>query len=103
MSPLCPAPRPGWKPCTLPGKILLLTVGALALGVAPALPESHAQTPGWTVSGRVLEKGTRRPLPGALVAVREIESVSAVSDAEGRFDLTFPGPGLYTLTAAAPG
>jgi len=82
-------------------KMLLPVVGVISLSTASVFLECRAQALDWTVSGRVLEKETKRPLPGVLIAVREIESISTVSDAEGRFDLTFPGPGLYTLTATA--
>ena len=57
----------------------------------------------WTLDGLVLEKGTRRTLAGVQVAVRKNESLSAISDEKGRFKITFPNDGQYTLTAATLG
>lgn len=55
------------------------------------------------VSGRVLEKGSRKPLAGVLISVREAENLSAVSDELGNFQLSFPQAGSYTLSAATLG
>src|SRR5574340_907645 len=55
----------------------------------------------WTVTGTVLEKGTRKPLQGVTVAVKDQAALAAVSDAQGRFQLVLPAAGDYTLTAAA--
>ena len=55
------------------------------------------------VSGFTLEKGSRKPLSGVQVVVRENESVTAVSDDKGQFELLFPRAGRYTLTAATMG
>ncbi|HLP98625.1 MAG TPA: carboxypeptidase regulatory-like domain-containing protein [Sideroxyarcus sp.] len=55
------------------------------------------------IDGMVLEKGTRKPLAGAVVTVREQVALSAVSDAQGRFRLILPAAGEYTLTATNPG
>ncbi len=57
----------------------------------------------WKISGLVLEKGTRKPLVGAYIAVRENESISAISDDAGKFELLLPQAGSYTLTAATLG
>jgi hypothetical protein len=57
----------------------------------------------WTIKGLVLEKGTRRALSDVQVIVREDKALTASSDEKGRFNLTFPGDGQYTLTAATLG
>ncbi|MDO8988910.1 MAG: TonB-dependent receptor [Sideroxyarcus sp.] len=56
-----------------------------------------------TISGRVLEKGTRAPLQGVIVSAKESTGNSAVSDSGGQFQLTLPAPGSYTLTATNSG
>lgn len=65
-----------------------------------AIP-SHAAD--WTINGTVLEKGTRKPLGGVAVAVQQQPTLSAVTDAQGRFQLTLPAAGNYTLTATSAG
>src|SRR5512145_2879995 len=57
----------------------------------------------WTINGTVLEKGTRKPLQGLSVAVKDRAAISAVTDAQGRFRLTLPAAGDYTLTATGGG
>lgn len=57
----------------------------------------------WTVSGTVFEKGTKRPLQGALVSVQDNTSLTSVSDEQGRFQLDLPGAGDYTLAVVLPG
>jgi hypothetical protein len=57
----------------------------------------------WTINGKVLEKGTRKPLGGVAVAVKEQAALSAVTDPQGRFQLTLPAAGSYTLTATSAG
>ncbi len=55
-----------------------------------------------SVSGTVLEKGTRKPLQGVIVTVQET-SARTTSDAEGKFTLSLPGQVNYTLNADRPG
>ncbi|MBI5006088.1 MAG: TonB-dependent receptor [Nitrosomonadales bacterium] len=57
----------------------------------------------WTVSGAVLERGARRPLPGVQVSVQGHPSISALSDAKGQFHLDLPAAGTYSLIAVLPG
>lgn len=57
----------------------------------------------WTINGMVFEKGTRKPLSGAYIAVRENESISSISDERGHFELQLPDAGRYTLSAATLG
>src|SRR5687767_11365551 len=49
------------------------------------------------ISGRVLDE-YGRPLPGVSVAVEPIGE-SVLADAEGRFSIMVPTPGLYALEA----
>lgn len=62
-----------------------------------------AQESVFTVSGRVYQKGSKKSLEGAVLVVREIDTISAVSDENGKFSLTLPGTGLYTVVASALG
>jgi TonB dependent receptor/CarboxypepD_reg-like domain len=62
-----------------------------------------AQEAAVTVSGRVFEKGSRKPLEGAVLVVSEIDTISTVSDEKGNFSLRLPGPGKYTVVASALG
>ena len=55
-----------------------------------------------SISGTVLEKGTRKPLQGIPVTVQGT-SVTATSDALGNFVFTLPGQNSYTLSAEKPG
>jgi TonB-dependent starch-binding outer membrane protein SusC len=66
-----------------------------------ALPLS-AQTPTGTISGRVLERATQRPLAGVAVAVDGASNV-AVTNAEGRFTLTNVQAGARRVTAGLIG
>jgi len=54
------------------------------------------------LSGTVLEKGTRRKLPGIEVSIVALER-SALTDAEGRFSLEDLPPGEHEVAIAAPG
>lgn len=56
-----------------------------------------------TIQGLVLEKGSRKPLSGAYIAVREREEITAISDDNGHYELALPDAGRYTLTAATLG
>jgi hypothetical protein len=79
---------------------LLLLPACLCLLLSAS---AWAQESAVTVSGRVFEKGSRKPLEGAVLVVSEIDTISAVSDEKGRFALTLPGPGKYTVVASALG
>jgi hypothetical protein len=57
----------------------------------------------FNLSGQTLEKGTRKPISGVYVVVREDETLTAISDEQGRFELALPKVGRYTLTAATLG
>ncbi len=66
----------------------------------PALSAFAAE---WALTGAVLEKGTRKPLKGVAIGVREHAELSAVSDDAGRFRVVLPAAGDYTLTATSSG
>lgn len=53
----------------------------------------------FSISGEVLEKGTRKPLQGVVVTVTAHSALSATSDERGHFHLTLPSAGSYTLSA----
>lgn len=57
----------------------------------------------YPISGLVLEKGTRKPLSGAYIVVREDESITTASDELGHFEITLHQPGRYTLVSATLG
>jgi hypothetical protein len=77
---------------------LLLALAALAV-TYPAMAAQNT----WTVQGRVLEKGSKKPLEGVLLVVTENDTLSTVSDEQGKFSLTLPGPGSYKVQASALG
>lgn len=80
------------------------TLFCLLAGLSLVLPGSTwAQASALTVHGRVFEKGSRKPLQGAVLVVKEIDTLSTVSDEKGNFTLTLPGPGSYTVLASALG
>ncbi len=54
-----------------------------------------------TISGAVLEMGSRNPVQGAVVSALGT-SATATSDAQGRYTLVVSGNADYTLTAAKP-
>lgn len=56
-----------------------------------------------TLQGEVLQKGSGDPILGAAVYVVDNDSINATSDEHGRFTLTLPAPGDYTLGAVAVG
>ncbi len=65
---------------------------------APVLPQP------FRLAGRLLERGTREPLPGVSLLARSGNEVlaRATTDAEGRFSLEVPA-GAFTLVAAPAG
>lgn len=79
---------------------LFFLLGILCL----MLPDrTWAQEPALTVHGRVFEKGTKKPLEGAVLMVVELDTISTVSDEKGKFSLTLPAPGSYNVLASALG
>jgi hypothetical protein len=57
-----------------------------------------------TISGRIAEQGSDRPLPGALVILGGLDGsqkLRTLSDAQGRYELTDIPPGEYILWATA--
>ena len=66
-----------------------------------ALPLA-AQTPTGTITGRVLERSTQRPLSGVALSVEGTQNRS-VSDADGRFLITGVPAGARQVTASSIG
>jgi hypothetical protein len=64
---------------------------------------ANAEETEWTLSGEVLERGTRTPLVGANVFVVDHDQWNAVTDAQGRFTLAIPAAGEYRVNAVAIG
>lgn len=64
---------------------------------------SYAQEAGLTVSGTVFEMGNRKPFAGAILSVREDDTISAVTEESGSFTLRLPAAGSYTVVATAFG
>jgi hypothetical protein len=64
---------------------------------------SSAFASDWTIRGQVFEKGTKRPLSGVQVVVRENDAISDISDDSGHFTLPLPDSGTYNLIATAIG
>ena len=79
----------------------LLTLGSLYFFMQA--PNLFAQDANVTVSGIVYEMGNKKPFQAAIVSIREIESIAVVTEADGTFSLTLPGPGTYTVIATALG
>ena len=55
------------------------------------------------ISGAVFEKGSRKPYQGATLTVRELESMSVVTEDDGSFSINLPKPGSYTVIATTLG
>ena len=75
---------------------------------APAAPPPEAAPPPprpVRISGRLLERGTRKPLANAAVAARSEDGATTyargATDAEGRFALEVPATGFLLVGAAA--
>ena len=63
----------------------------------------NAQAAEVSLSGTVLEKGTRKPLAGVTLSVAGNAAIRSSSDAQGQFTLTLPDAGNYNLTAEKSG
>lgn len=74
-----------------------------AAGVVLVLGMPLASADPVTLQGEVLEKGSGDPILGAAVYVVSDDTLNATSDEHGRFMLTLPAPGDYTLGAVAVG
>ncbi len=75
-----------------------LRIGAAVVAVLSHFGAASAQT----VSGRVIENGTGRPLAGAFVVLLDdagTQRDGVLTDSAGSFSITAPGPGSYTLRA----
>ncbi len=62
-----------------------------------------AETANWTISGKVVEKGSKKPLPAVYVGIKELDNLETITDESGYFFILLPGPGLYTIVASMLG
>lgn len=74
-------------------QVLLLICASVVLGLLPA----QAGTTG-KIAGKVVDKATNDPLPGANVIV-ENTTMGAASDLDGNFTILNVSPGTYTVRA----
>lgn len=78
------------------------SVLALLLGVICATTSASAQEEGGTVSGRVLEDGTQRPLAGVNIVIEGTQR-GTITDADGAFVLNGVPAGEHELAASLIG
>jgi hypothetical protein len=73
----------------------LVAAAALALALVPRPADAQV------VRGELVERGTGRPIPGAMMVLLEggARVRAAMTAQDGRFTLAAPGPGTYTLRA----
>ncbi len=84
-------------------KYLLLFV-TLWTGVLFTLAPAHAQSPGGTLQGRVLDpSGAVIPQAQVTVTSSSGKTATVVSDGAGSYQVRGLAPGDYTVTAATPG
>ncbi len=77
----------------------------LALGCA-LCAQAFADTPSATIAGVVIDAATAAPIAGAVVTARSpvlIGEQSAVTDAQGMFELTLLPPGTYSVSVQGEG
>lgn len=95
----------GFSPAELDGKPAPVSITYeyrfVMKPAAPAAPEEPRQGP-VNFSGRVLERGVRRPQPGATVSLPALGR-TADADAEGRFEFRDVPAGSLKVAIAQPG
>ena len=82
--------------------VMLATIAAQALPGVSARDRALPASASGTISGRVSEQGSGRPLPGALVTLLSAgrsEPRQAIADAAGRYEFRDLEPGDYALWA----
>lgn len=79
---------------------LLIFFGATPLALSGT---ADAENISLTLTGKVLEKGTRTPLAGALISIGETDPLTTAADDRGNFSITLPQPGKYSVTASTYG
>lgn len=85
------------------GPLTILSVTAAALAMAAQQTrDTRPPTAPATISGRVTERGTERPIPHIVVAVEAPPStrIETVTDGDGRYEIRDLAPGDYVLSAA---
>lgn len=56
---------------------LLILLGAVSMALSGT---ASADNVNLSINGKVMEKGTRTPIAGALISIREAESMTAITD-----------------------
>jgi len=79
-----------------------ILISVLLCIITPSLAFG-AETIPWTVRGKVLEEGTRRPLEGITVFLEERDMDSATTGQDGSFTLTVGAAGEFSLAATGMG
>jgi hypothetical protein len=94
-----------WWRAPVLAAIALLTFVLLACGPAPAKPVDSMTTPA-VLSGVVLD-ASGMPVPNARLyfvsGPAPVPDIAALSDSDGRFSLTAPAAGTYTVECSADG
>src|SRR5947207_1500219 len=102
------APAAAARPALLRGRTLAPRAGGPAMRsllAAALLAASAAPSAAQAVHGRVLERGTDRPVPSATVELRvgtEVRAQARTLD-DGSFMLVVPGAGTYRVATARMG
>ncbi len=64
---------------------------------------AQSQAPLFTLSGRVLDRTSRQPIPFATVVIEGMPQMGDVADADGRFSIEGVAPNAYRLLATSLG
>lgn len=80
------------------GMLLMLPAHSQELEPQANDPATGAVAPQWIVRGRVLEKGSRKPLANISVVVNEQDQWYATTDDSGHFSIDIDKAGDYTLS-----
>lgn len=82
-------------------KIHILSI--LAILFALAASDVRAQSNSYPVSGRVIDRLSRQPVPYAAVVLAGQERTGVSTDSLGRFRLEHVRPGIWRLTVSSVG
>ncbi|HEY1302334.1 MAG TPA: carboxypeptidase-like regulatory domain-containing protein, partial [Vicinamibacterales bacterium] len=77
----------------------------LLVWIAQAPRDAHTSgTSTATIAGRIIDRDSKRAIPGALVSIRDSSSLPAITtraDGDGRYELSGLAPGDYAVWASA--
>lgn len=82
---------------------LAVLIGLLALLPPAPVPAAPGETEPLVLSGRIVDKASRKPIAGALVRPSAAPDTPVRTDAEGRFQIEAPGRRRFEIEALAPG